>query len=228
MSRDYTTSIAIPVYKHWDLCHDLLKGILHNEKENVDEILVVDNYSQDIDVDNGIELWKNLLPIKVVKTEWQSGFTIAANIGIRFCEKPVASRHITFLISSDVLIKGKFIQQTADILLGAKRSLVGNKLLFGDTGWNTFDGKTFKYLEGWFLAATSDHWRDIGYFDENYAPYDFEDIDLSTTAQSKGYKLVPLNNPNIIHLGGGTIGYNPQREAVTKRNREYFREKWMK
>ena len=126
------------------------------------------------------------------------GFTLACNRGLRFVDKILAKRHIAFLISNDVQVKGKFIEQAADILFGARRAFVGNNLLSHDTGWNTFDGVTYSYLEGWFLAATSDGWRDLGYFDENYAPFDFEDVDISQTAKKKGYKLVSLNNPNNI------------------------------
>jgi len=229
MSKVYTVSIVIPIYKNWKLCQNLLVNLMNHEKENIDEVIVVDDCSNDPEVDGGLEFWKEskTLPVDVLIPEHNGGFTISSNIGLRHCEKPIATKNITFLISSDVSISGKFIQQTADILFGARRCLVGGKLLFGDTGWNTFDGVTFDYLEGWFLAATSDGWRDLGYFDQNYAPFDYEDIDLSTTAKKKGYKLVPLNNPHLKHLGGGTIGYNPARQTITERNKEYFRKKWL-
>ena len=230
MSRNYTVSVVVPVYKNWKLCQSLLNGLYRNEQENIDEVIIIDDASNDPEVDGGLEFWveSKLLPTTVVKNERNSGFTISSNNGLRYADKPFASKHITFLISTDVSISGKFIERAADILFGARRSLVGNKLLSNDTGWNTFDGLTFRYLEGWFLACTSDGWRDLGYFDENYSPFDYEDIDLSTVADRKGYKLVPLNAPVIKHLGAGTIGYNPAREAITKRNREYFRKKWMK
>ena len=227
--RDYTTSIVIPIYKNWKLCHSLLTSIRRWEPE-IDEVIVVDDCSEDPEVDGGLEFWidSKLIPVQVVKTEKNGGFTISSNVGLRFAEKPIATRHISFLISSDVKVTGKFIDQSAEILLGAKRAFLGNRHILFDTGWNNFDGRIFDYLEGWFLACTSDGWRDLGYFDEEYAPYDYEDIDISTTAKSKGYKLASLNNPNIHHKGAGTIGFNPQREAITTRNKEYFRSKWTK
>lgn len=225
--RDYTVSIVIPVYKNWELCDSVLAGLYKNELSNIDEVVIVDDFSEDVSLNEVFIHWKNLLPLTVIKNAINSGFTISANNGLRYCDKPIASKHITFLISSDVTITGKFIERTADILLGARKSLVGGKLLFGNTGWNEFDGKVFQYLEGWFLACTSDGWRELGYLDENYAPFDYEDIDISTTAKKLGYKLEPLNSPFLKHKGGGSIGYNPAREAITKRNREYFRKKWL-
>jgi GT2 family glycosyltransferase len=225
--NDYTVSIVIPVHHKWSLLSDILNDISKVEK-NVDEFIIANNTPEDGEIKAGLASWADVLPIKTVISGPDSGFTINANNGLRHANKPLASRHITFLISNDVRIRGKFIEKTADVLFGAKKCLVGGKLLQHNTGWNEFDGIVFPYLEGWFLACTSDGWRDLGYFDEAYAPFDAEDMDLSTTALAKGYKLVPLNNPFITHAGGGTIGYNPAREAITRRNIEYFRKKWVK
>lgn len=227
--KDYTVSVVIPVYKNWHLCQSLLKSLHQHEKDNIDEVIIVDDSVGDAEVEGGLDFWidSRLLPVTVIRNEMNSGFTITSNNGLRYADKPLATKHVTFLISTDVLVNGKFVEQGADVLLGARKTLIGNRLLFGDAGWNSFGGRVFDYLEGWFLAATSDGWRDLGYFDENYAPFDYEDIDLSTTAKSKGYRLAPLNNPNLKHLGGQSIGYNPARETITKRNREYFRRKWL-
>jgi GT2 family glycosyltransferase len=86
--------------------------------------------------------------------------------------------------------------------------------------------KIFPYLEGWLLATTAESWKELGYFDERYAPHIFEDIDLSTTALSLGMQLVPLNNPNLSHAGGGTITYTEQRHELTRVNMKKFGEKW--
>lgn len=228
--RNFTTSVVIPCYEKWHLTHAILNDLREQEKENVDEVIVVDNGSSEDEVKKGLNFWQTngFLPIRIETIKVNVGFTLAANIGLRMAERDIAEKHITFLISNDVRITGKFIEQSADMLLGARRALVGNRLIAFDSGWNNFDGIIFDYLEGWFLAATSDGWRDLNYFDPNYAPFDYEDMDLSTTAKRSGYKLVSLNNPTIGHQGAGTIGYNPGREAITKRNREYFRNKWAK
>ena len=106
-------------------------------------------------------------------------------------------------------------------------SLVGNFTQSQLDGMN-FDGKIFPYLEGWLLAFTKDAWNEIGGFDPIYAPNDAEDIDFSTTALSKGYKLIPLPEGLVTHIGSQTLSYGPEREALTKINIEKFRKKWMK
>lgn len=219
-------SIVIPVYKHWDLASELLRGLHRHEKDWIDEIVIVDDNSEDQDVNEGIEVLSKILPITVLRNEENIGFTLSSNRGLEYASRNFAEHGVVFLISSDVSIFGEFIEQSVEILDSPRRILLGHKLLSHDTGWNTFDGRTFGYLEGYFLACTPDGWRDLGYFDPNYAPHDFEDVDISQNARSRGYKLIPLNSPAIKHLGGGSIGYHQDRQRITEHNREKFRYKW--
>lgn len=229
MPRDYLVTIVTLCKDKYRLTENLLSGLNRWEKESIDEVIVVDNNSTEKETLDGLEWWqkKSGMPVYVNGFASNLGFTLGANEGLALVtKKRVAEKRIVFLISNDVTITGRFVEQAAEILF-SKKSLVGAKLLSHNTGWNTFDGRVFPYLEGYFLAATVDGWMDLDFFDPAYAPYDFEDVDLSTNALQKGYQLVPLNNPAINHLGGGTLGYNPEREKITRRNQEYFRKKWI-
>jgi GT2 family glycosyltransferase len=221
------------MYDKWELTKRFIRGLIVEEWGSVDKILIIDNGStesaefkllsfveQDAFLPGTIEIGFERLDKNI-------GFTLGANYGLKLAIERGNPDDLIFLISNDVQINGKFIEQAEGFLHG-RPCLVGNRHIAFDSGWNTFNGKTFNYLEGYFLAMTSAGWQDVGLFDPNYAPFDYEDIDLSTTAKSKGYRLVSLNNPNIVHQNGGTIGFNPEREAITLRNKEYFRQKWVK
>ncbi len=228
--RQHKNIIVTLMHDKPELTERLLNGLYNHEAINIDGVIIVDNGSTS-------ESWTSVLrassrmiifPIVQYPIPENIGFTLGANYGIMQAQRIAKEGDLIFLISNDVQINGKFIDATEDILRGAKRALVGNKHINWDSGWNTFNGKTFDYLEGYFLAATSFGWRDLNYFDPNYAPFDYEDVDISTTAKQNGYKLTSLNNPNIVHQGGGTLGYNPEREEITLRNKEYFKNKWVK
>lgn len=230
MPTDIRITVVTLCFNKYELTNRLLTGLHKHDGENIDALIVVDNASTD-GTKAGLTQWSaqwSDVDFEVISNKENVGFTLAANRGLRVAEvKCGDDNDIIFLISNDVQINGKFIQQATDILLAPQKYLVGQKLLALDTGWNTFGRKTFPYLEGFFLAATAKGWGELGYFDEKYAPFDFEDVDLSTNAKKLGYKLTPLNNPAIIHEGGGTLGYNPEREAITRRNQEYFKKKWV-
>lgn len=225
-------SVVIPTYNHYDLTHALLGSLYSKEKKNIDHVLVIDNGSEDETVQQGLKWWMKDVKdsnLHVLTTEENSGFLLAANEGLQQEAGFDDSRpdDIMILLSNDVLIHAPFICQLVGHLALEPRSLIGGILYEHDTGWNKFD-KIYPYLEGWLLAATVAGWTGLGYFDEQYAPSDFEDVDLSTTALSLGYKLIPLNNPSIVHLGGRTYGYDETRRLRTERNRELFRKKWVK
>lgn len=212
-------SVVIPFYNHWDLTHALLFD-LYNYCKGIDEVLLIDNGSTEKDgrdwwIDNG------MLPIRVLRIPENIGFLKAANYGM-----VEAKGDVLTLISNDVSIKENIIETIREYLrLG--HVIVGGRCLDFDTGWNTFDGKVFPYLEGWLIGCTKPTWEELGGFDDYFAPNDYEDIDFSTKAIVQGYTLVALDSPQVRHISGATIGYNPQRLALTEANRVRFKKKWM-
>lgn len=225
--------IVIPHYNHWDLTHARLWQLYKHGKDAIAEILVVDDCSDDEMTEGGLRWWKDFsskTPMKIdyIRSEKNQHFLKTSNWGIQTILEKAEPEDIIILLSNDVLVMTDIFSQITETLRQPKK-LVGGILLAQDTGWNKFGDTVYPYLEGWLLAATSDGWKELGGgFDERYAPSDFEDVDLSTTAISLGYELVPLNSPGLRHLGAQTIKYGEEREARTKINRGKFQEKWAK
>lgn len=217
-------SIVIPHHNHWELTHKLLWDLYKLERSNIFEVVLVDDASDESGLITGEKWWKDngMLPIRVIRFDENVGFINAANKGLR---RSIGD--IRVLISNDVQFQTLFLQQVIDLLESDPEQLIGNVFYPTSTGWNTFGERTFPYLSGHFLCATCDIWEKLEYFDPRYCPNDFEDVDLSTKALSMGIRLTSLALPGIIHLGGQTIGYSPEREAITITNKEKFRQKWM-
>ncbi len=223
--------IVIPVYNHADLIHNLLWQLQRKERKSISSILLVDDASTDPEIPNLLKWWASEygspFPIRVVTNKKNMGFLLSSNEGIRTVLgfEGINWGDVIILMSTDIKVMTEFIPQVTEILSQPKR-LVGGVLYTHDTGWNRFGDKIFPYLEGWLLACTVDGWTSLGLFDERYATNDFEDIDLSTTALLNGAELVPLNNPGIMHRGGGSIGYGEDRLKQTNINKKKFEEKW--
>lgn len=217
-------SIVILNYNGWQMTHNLLFD-LYKHCASIDEVLVVNNGCTEAESFTGLQWWmdKPMLPVRELRIDKNVGFLLAANAGMR-----EATGDIIILISNDVRIRGDIVLRIRSILKDQPDILIGGKYYDWDTGWNTFDGKIYAYLEGWLLATYKDTWIELGYFDERYAPNDYEDIDLSTTALSKKIYLEALPHDIAQHLSGQTLQYNSEREELTKRNRELFRDKWIK
>ena len=214
-----TLSFVIPTYNHWELTHLLLLDI-YNNCTKVDEVLVVDNGSDDEVQPTNLGWWlkHEMLPLRVETLEQNVGFIVASNIGLK-----QATGDVVALISNDVRIHNDIGKELAIL---EEKVLVGGRVYTDTTGWNDFDGLIFPYVEGWILATRN--WKELDYLDNRFAPNDYEDIDLSTKAVLLGYDLRELPFGMVEHLGAQTIQYGAERQKITETNREKFRSKWIK
>lgn len=193
-----------------------------NEHTLPDEIIVMDDASTDKTAIDGLQWWMRNTGIRYRRNPENLGFLKTSNIGLK-----MATGDIICLISTDVRIHRDFLYFIKNELAEKPQKLIGGRLLDWDTGWNTFNGKVHIYLEGWFLATGKPEWEELGYFDERYAPSDMEDIDISTTALSKGWTISEMPQDTVSHIGAQSIGYNEERQKITEINKEKFRAKWL-
>lgn len=217
-------SFVIPSYNHFELVNQLLCDIRDNCTP--DEIIVVDDFSTDQKAIDGLAWWAKNYDVTVLRTPENLGFLRTSNFGMK-----QATGDIVCLISTDVRIYKDLAEVARATMTVNKRLLLGGRYLDFNTGWNTFDGSIYKYIEGWLLITTKENWQELGYFDERYAPFDAEDLDLSTTALSKGYdiaQIAAINGLLVEHIGAQTIKYGDERRKQTEINIRKFLEKWIK
>jgi len=192
--------------------------------KEVYEVIVVDNASEDPNVQAGLLFWHSLgvIPLRLTSLHKNRGFVGGMNYGLK-----MATGDIVILLSNDVRIHtDDLIDQVVFEIKRNEKVLIGANVYTHDTGWNCFNDTVYPYAEGWFLAATKNAWEEWDGFDERYAPSDFEDVHLSTRAIKEGYRLIRLRPGIVEHLGARTYGYNPERLARTKLNREKFARYW--
>lgn len=213
-------SFVIPMFNNWHLTNQLLLDIC-THSPSVDEVLILDNGSN-TDTQRALEvMWLGspALPVKVARVEKNVGFINICNWGV-----PQAEHEYVALISNDVRIHSDLANEVRQKL--TDNVVLGGILYRDTTGWNEFDGCIYPYLEGWLLAFMKIDWEEIGGFDSDFAPHDYEDVDFSTSARNMGFELVQLEG-RYRHLAASTIGYNDERLEITNRNREIFKRKWV-
>lgn len=147
------------------------------------------------------------------------GFSITCNNGAK-----VAKGDILVFVNNDVLFSESFIPAVEAVVEQSPNCLFGMQLIDWDGGWNRFGSIVIPWFMGWFVGSTKTLFTNVGGFDEIYAPYDYEDLDLSYTYAQLGLPLVKVN-AKITHLGGRSIT-DTGRRAITERNRKKFAEKW--
>lgn len=219
-----SVSIVIPNYNRFDLVHQTLFDIYKNTAlQLIKEVIVVNNGCTQEESFTGLEWWKSngMLPVRELRLTENVHFLRGSNIGMQDAQGDIIA-----LLSNDVRVFKDFVNLVVGMIDNDPKILAGGRYLNWDTGWNCINGKVYPYIEGWLLCATKSAWEEFGYFDERYVPCDFEDVDLSTTAIKNGYSLISMPDSYFQHLGGQSIGFNPEREEITKSNKIKFEEKW--
>lgn len=225
--------ILIPHFENWTLTHQRLWELYRYCRDNITEVIVIDDCSMDDETEGGLRWWAQFrvqhdFKVSSIRTPENLNFLRASNFGIRHLLEKVTSDDIIILLSNDVEIRNDFVRQIADKIGQSPKSLVGGVLYSHDTGWNKFGNTVFPYIEGWLLAMNMEGWTLAEWgFDERFSPSDYEDVDLSTFMRTMRYELIPLNNPGLHHIGGQSIKYGPERLARTNENRKKFEEKWV-
>src|ERR1035437_949768 len=98
---------------------------------------------------------------------------------------------IVVVTQPDVLTIRDWVTPMRQMLMDHPKSLVGGRLIDFDSGWNKLPtGFVVSYLEGFMIGTWKNIWEDLGMFDEQYFPCDYEDVDVSTTAVWNGYQLL--------------------------------------
>jgi len=208
-------------------------------------IVVVDNASDD----NSCELVKLKFPEVIVLESGQNlGVAGGRNRGIQFLnERKIIPEYILFLDNDILVEKETIINMMNSFQCGKKIAIVSPKLLrpdgiieyagginlnlitgqirnigFGEKDSGQYDQCSDSiHASGGIFMIKKSALDDIGYFDERFNPYGWEDIDLSLRLKRNGY-LIYYNHRAVVQHRGGKSKRGFIKEYETSKLKNYF------
>lgn len=226
-------SFVIPTYKNKE---HLLLNLTHNMphfKNN--EVIIVNDYP-DEDLTKNLEKYKK---ITLLQNDRNLGFGLTVNKGVAAAK----SQHV-ILLNSDVLLHDLSYEQAVehfnkDSLLFAvsfaqkekDNTIVGKNRIFWKNGLfrhekaRTTNFGSNGWAEGGTCMIDREKFMKLHGFSELFAPFYWEDIDLSYRAWKQGYSVV--FDPEIVveHHHESTIGKhfkNSYIQTISYRNQFIF------
>ncbi len=212
---------------------------LNNDSELIDEVIIVDNGSDDGSKDY-IRTNSFNFSVKIIENSENLGFAPAVNQGIL-----EARNEYIFSLNNDTEIKKGSIRALVDLIssddeifsVQAKMLQYNNKELVDDVGdeynllaWTKKTGENhnsneFTQVKEIFSSCAGAAMykksllTEIGMFDSNYFAY-MEDVDLAIRSRIYGYKNLLCPDAVVYHIGSATSGsrHNDFKVRLAARN----------
>ncbi len=236
------TSIIILTYNNLEKTKLCLESIRKYTKDEIYEIIVIDNNSTD-----GTKDWlKTQDEIKVIYNDNNLGFPIGCNQGIEVANY----NYDILLLNNDTIVTNNWLTNLRKCLyhnnntgaVGAisncNDNLQGCNFIYSD--YNDMQNKAFfnnisdsnrweekAFLIGFCLLIKREVINKIKVLDISYSPGYIEDNDLSLQIISLGYKLFLCHDSFIYHDRGSSFRHDVSKfNNLILKNRQTFENKW--
>ncbi len=238
-------SIIIPVYNQFEYTYNCLQSILKNSGDIPYEIIIADDCSTDLTKD----LSKVAKGIQVIHNKQNLRFLLNCNNAAQYAR----GEYIVFL-NNDTQVQENWLKPLVEILEKNETvGMTGSKLVYSDgwlqeaggifwndaSAWNYGNRKNpddpefnyvkeVDYISGAAIMIRASLWKEIGGFDERFAPAYYEDSDLAFEVRKHGYKVVYQPLSVVIHFEGVSNGKDitSGQKAYQVTNQKKFYEKW--
>ena len=240
-------SIVIPVYNQFTYTYYCIKSILENSGDISYEVILADDCSNDLTT----QIMTVVENITVVKTETNLRFLRNCNNAAKYTK----GQYILFL-NNDTQVQKDWLKPLLDLMeRDATIGMVGSKLVYADgslqeaggiiwsdgSGWNYGRNddamkpeynyvRDVDYISGAAIMIRKNLWKQLGGFDEHFAPAYCEDSDLAFMVRKAGYRVVYQPASVVVHFEGKSNGtdLNSGVKKYQVENSVKLRKKWEK
>jgi GT2 family glycosyltransferase len=239
-------SIIIPVYNQIHYTYTCLASILEHTKDVDYEVIIAD----DVSTDATSELSKFTDNVVICRNKTNQGFLKNCNQAA----KSARGKYVMFL-NNDTQVTDGWLSSLVNLIeADSSIGMVGSKLVYPDgrlqeaggilwsdgSGWNygRLDNpdkpeynyvKDVDYISGAAILLSNELWKQIGGFDERYAPAYCEDSDLAFEVRKAGYRVVYQPLSKVIHYEGISNGTDVNGTGLKRyqvENSKKLKEKW--
>jgi len=239
-------SIVIPVYNQIHYTYACLLSILEHTADVTYEVIIAD----DVSTDATKELDRYVENVVVCRNSTNQGFLRNCNNAA----KAARGRYVMFLNNDTQVTPGWLSSLVNLIESDSSIGMVGSKLVYPDgrlqeaggiiwsdgSGWNygRLDDsdkaeynyvKDVDYISGAAILLSVDLWKQIGGFDDRFAPAYCEDSDLAFEVRKAGYRVVYQPLSKVIHFEGISNGTDVNGTGLKRyqvENSRKLKEKW--
>lgn len=238
-------SILIPAYNEFNFTYNCLQSIYALKDQTSYEVILADDGSNDLTK----EIRRAVKNIKIVRMNKNAGFIKNCNHAAGYA----AGKYILFL-NNDTQVQDGWLDSLAQMMESDKTiGLAGSKLIYPDMrlqqagGILWRDGTAYEYgnrkdpaapeynyvrevdyVCGASMMIPRKLWKEIGGFDESFAPAYCEDSDLALQVRKHGYRVVYQPKSVAVHYEGishGTdVSKGVKRHQMINQRRLY--QKW--
>ena len=239
-------SIVIPCYNQVHYTYACLQSILEHTGDVSYEVIIAD----DVSTDATAELDKFVEGLVIRRNSTNQGF-------LRNCNQAAQTargKYIMFLNNDTKVTPGWLSSLVNLIESDPSIGMVGSKLVYPDgrlqeaggiiwsdgSGWNygRLDDpdkaeynyvKDVDYISGAAILLSVSLWKQIGGFDERFAPAYCEDSDLAFEVRRAGYRVVYQPLSRVIHFEGVSNGTDVNGTGLKRyqvENSRKLKEKW--
>lgn len=239
-------SIVIPCYNQVHYTYACLQSILEFTTDVTYEVIIAD----DVSTDATAQLGQYVEGLVICRNQTNQGFLRNCNQAA----KAARGKYIMFLNNDTKVTDGWLSSLVRLIESDATIGMVGSKLVYPDgrlqeaggiiwsdgSGWNygRLDHpdkaeynyvKDVDYISGAAILLSAKLWKQIGGFDERFAPAYCEDSDLAFEVRKAGYRVVYQPLSKVIHFEGVSNGTDVNGTGLKRyqvENSKKLKEKW--
>lgn len=245
MAEKPCVSIIIPVYNQFDYTYRCLQSIKKHTGNIPYEVIIANDCSTDATT----AIDKIVTGVKVITPEQNLRFLRNCNHAAKY-----AKGEYIFFLNNDTEVHANWLQPLIDLMeQDASIGMAGSKLVYADgrlqeaggilwkdgSAWNYGNRrdpeeaefnyvKEVDYISGAAILIRHSLWKEIGGFDETFAPAYCEDSDLAFEVRKHGYKVVYQPLSVVTHYEGVSNGTdtNVGQKQYQVVNQKKFLEKW--